>query len=61
MITSDLRETLREFLAFRHLFRGASIAMMQWDKLAPLPLKLDETHTRTKLEIEAFTAFLPTG
>ena len=29
-------EVLNEFLAFRHLFRGASIALMRWDKLHPL-------------------------
>jgi hypothetical protein len=28
-------EALSEFLAFRHLFRGASILLMRWDKLAP--------------------------
>jgi len=35
VITTDLVEALSEFLAFRHLFRGASIALMRWDKLAP--------------------------
>jgi hypothetical protein len=35
VITTDLVDTLSEFLAFRHLFRGASIALMRWDKLAP--------------------------
>ena len=33
VITSGLVEILSEFLAFRHLFRGASIALMRWDKL----------------------------
>src|SRR5882762_2463629 len=36
VLTSGLVEVLSEFLAFRHLFRGASIALMRWDKLSPL-------------------------
>ena len=39
VITSELMEVLGEFLAFRHLFRGASIALMRWDKLSPLVAK----------------------
>jgi hypothetical protein len=31
VLTSQLVEVLSEFLAFRHLFRGASIALMRWD------------------------------
>lgn len=41
VITTDLVEVLSEFLAFRHLFRGASIALMRWDKLAPLIARVD--------------------
>src|SRR5438067_385442 len=32
VISSGLVDVLSEFLAFRHLFRGASIALMGWDK-----------------------------
>jgi len=35
VLTSGLVEVLGEFLAFRHLFRGASIALMRWEKLFP--------------------------
>jgi hypothetical protein len=34
---------LGEFLAFRHLFRGASIMLMRWEKLVPLLGKVDPT------------------
>jgi hypothetical protein len=58
VITSDLVETLSEFLAFRHLFRGASIALMRWDKLYPLVSKVDQTYTQTRTELETFQTFL---
>jgi hypothetical protein len=52
VITMDLRSTLGEFLAFRHLFRGASIALMRWEKLAPLVAKVPAVHEQTVREIE---------
>ena len=48
VITPDLVETLSEFLAFRHLFRRASIALMRWDKLAALSAKADQTYSQTR-------------
>ena len=47
-----------EFLAFRHLFRGASIALMRWDKLSPLVAKVDQTYVQTRQELETFRTFL---
>jgi hypothetical protein len=58
VITSGLVETLSEFLAFRHLFRGASIALMRWDKLGPLVAQVDRAYLRTRQELETFTIFL---
>ncbi len=58
VISTDLVETLSEFLAFRHLFRGASIALMRWNKLAPLVAKVDQTYVRTRRELDTFVAFL---
>jgi ribonuclease HepT-like protein len=58
VITSGLVEILSEFLAFRHLFRGASIALMRWDKLAPLVAKVDQTYVQTRQELETFQTFL---
>lgn len=46
ILTPDLVETLSEFLAFRHLFRGASIALMRWNKLSPLVTKVEFTFTQ---------------
>lgn len=58
VITPGLVTTLSEFLAFRHLFRGASIMLMRWDKLGPLVGKVDQTYLQTRRELEAFTTFL---
>ena len=58
VITTDLVEALSEFLAFRHLFRGASIALMRWDKLAPLLARVDQVYRQAKQEIEVFCVFL---
>ena len=58
VLSAGLIEVLSEFLAFRHLFRGASIALMRWDKLYPLIGKVDITYTRARIELEAFTTFV---
>jgi hypothetical protein len=58
VLSLSLVETLGEFLAFRHLFRGASIALMRWNKLAPLVAKVDQTSIDARREIEAFQFFL---
>jgi hypothetical protein len=58
VITAGLIEDLSEFLAFRHLFRGASIALMRWDKLSPLVAKVDQTHSQVRKDFESFQEFL---
>ena len=58
VISSGLAEVLGEFLAFRHLFRGASIALMRWEKIQPLIAKVDWTFVQTTKEIEGFQSFV---
>lgn len=58
VLSASLVEALGEFLAFRHVFRGASIAIMRWEKLAPLVAKVDQTHRQAQAEIGAFVRFL---
>ncbi|SPE29688.1 conserved hypothetical protein [Candidatus Sulfopaludibacter sp. SbA3] len=58
VLSKGLIEVLNEFLAFRHLFRGASIALMRWEKLHPLVAKIDRTYERTRSELEAFALFI---
>jgi hypothetical protein len=36
IISIELQETLKEYLAFRHVFRGGSVVLMRWDKMKPL-------------------------
>jgi len=45
IVSPALIEVLSEFLAFRHLFRGASIVLMRWEKLAPLIEKVNRRTT----------------
>jgi hypothetical protein len=61
VISASLVEVLSEFLAFRHLFRGASIALMRWEKLYPLVTKVDQTYDQARGEIEAFLRFVEEG
>ena len=61
VITPDLVTRLAELLAFRHLFRGASIALMRWDKLSPLVAKVDGLHKEIVQELNQFQRFLRTG
>jgi hypothetical protein len=58
VLSAPLVEILSEFLAFRHLFRGASIALMRWEKLAPLIAKVGRTFEQTDAEIQAFVRFI---
>jgi hypothetical protein len=58
VLSTGLVEVLNEFLAFRHLFRGASIALMRWDKLRPLVTKVDSTYEDARSELEAFADFV---
>ena len=60
VITTEFVTRLAELLAFRHLFRGASIALMRWDKLSPLVAKVDGVHDETVRELNQFQDFLRT-
>jgi hypothetical protein len=58
VLSADLLATLKEFLVFRHLFRGASIALMRWDRLYPLVIKVDRTYRQVNDEIKGFEEFI---
>ena len=61
VITIDLVNRLAELLAFRHLFRGASIALMRWGKLSPLMDKVDGVHREIVGQLTRFQSFLLSG
>jgi hypothetical protein len=54
VISEDLAEKLKEYLAFRHLFRGASIVLMRWNKMRPLANDANETFRQFDRELSAF-------
>ena len=58
VLSAESLGILKEFLAFRHLFRGASIALMRWDKIHPLIVEIDQTYRRVNGEIKEFESFL---
>jgi hypothetical protein len=57
VLSSSLVEVLKEFLAFRHLFRGASIALMRWNKLHPLVMKVQSAYEDARTQLAAFADF----
>ena len=59
VISEDLAGKLKEYLAFRHLFRGASIALMRWSKMQPLADRASETLRQFESELSAFLRNLP--
>jgi hypothetical protein len=54
VISQSLRETLGDYLDFRHFFRQAYAFQVRWDKMAPLVAGCGETLGRLHDEIEAF-------
>ena len=58
VISASLVTRLAELLAFRHLFRGASIALMRWDKLSPLVEKVSGVHDEIVSQLTQFQSFL---
>ena len=56
VISEDLAEKLKEYLAFRHLFRGASIVLMRWNKMQPLANRAGETFRQFDSELSSFLA-----
>lgn len=59
VISVDLAPGLKEYLAFRHLFRGASIALMRWNKMQPLADRADEALRQFDGELDAFLQNAP--
>ena len=61
VISAELVKSLAELLAFRHLFRGASIALMRWDKLVPLIDQANAVHDEFVQQISRFSVFAHTS
>ena len=54
VISAPLRDRLREYLEFRHVFRQAYSFQLRWDKMSPLVLDCEQTLQRLEAELEVF-------
>lgn len=61
VISEDLRNALRKYLNFRHVFRQAYSFELRWEKMSPLVLECEPTWQRLDAELQAFTKRLQEG
>ena len=54
LLSDELHDALLEFLRFRHVFRSAYSFDLDWRKMAPLVLKLEETLRQLEEALENF-------
>jgi len=54
VISDDLRDVLRGYLSFRHVFRNAYPFELQWTKMAPLVAQCESTFEMFQEEIQSF-------
>jgi hypothetical protein len=54
VISGALRDRLKPYLHFRHVFRSAYVLMLQWDKMEPLVEDLAGTSAQLKSELRDF-------
>jgi len=54
VISGELRDTLKKYLQFRHVFRSAYSFLLRWDKMAPLALDCETTLRKLEAELAAF-------
>jgi len=54
VISEPLRDRLKDYLNFRHLFRSAYSFLLQWDRMTPLVLDCQNALEQLEAEIRAF-------
>ena len=54
VISTPLRDRLREYLEFRHVFRQAYSFQLRWTKMLPLVLGCEETLQQLEIELDTF-------
>lgn len=54
LLTNELHDALLEYLRFRHVFRNAYSFDLDWQKMSPLVLKLEETLRQVETALETF-------
>jgi len=54
LITEALKEKLKKYMDFRHVFRHAYTYDLQWNKMAPLVLDLGDVFNQLEQEVNEF-------
>jgi hypothetical protein len=54
LLSAELHDTLNEYLRFRHVFRSAYSFDLDWQKMSPLVLRLEETFRKLETALDDF-------
>ena len=54
LLSEELHDTLNEYLRFRHVFRTAYSFDLDWQKMSPLVLRLEETFQKLGKALDGF-------
>jgi hypothetical protein len=54
LLSEDLHDSLNEYLRFRHVFRNAYSFDLDWQKMSPLVLRLEETFKQLESALNDF-------
>jgi hypothetical protein len=54
LLTEELHDALLDYLRFRHVFRNAYSFDLDWRKMSPLVLKLEETFQNLECALDTF-------
>ncbi len=57
LLTAELHDTLNEYLHFRHVFRNAYSFDLDWQKMSPLVLRLEDTFQKLENAVDDFLKF----
>lgn len=56
LLPENLHDTLLDYLRFRHVFRNAYSFNLEWQKMAPLVLRLNESFQEVEKALDDFLA-----
>jgi hypothetical protein len=54
LLSEEFHDTLNEYLRFRHVFRNAYAFDLDWQKMSPLVLRLEETFQKLESALNSF-------
>jgi hypothetical protein len=54
LLSEELHDTLNEYLRFRHVFRNAYSFDLDWRKMSPLVLRMEETFQKLENALDDF-------